>query len=157
MPARTLPNLGLKAFYDLGEDGWKDDQDLNLLKLSVLTQATALGLVAVLPGVPVEGDVYILDETHATNPNEVAVYDDGAWLYIEPLEGWLIYDQDADVFQKFDGAAWTVLATGGGGGGDVEEAPEDDKLYGRKNATWEEIIGGGGGEGSHRPLRQSHH
>lgn len=143
MAARTLPNLGLKAFYDLGEDGWKDDQDLNLLKLSVLTQATANALTVALPGSPVEGDVYILDETHATHPNEVAVFDDGDWVYVEPVEGWLIYDRSADVYQKFDGTEWVVLATGGGGGGgDVEEAPEDGQTYGRKDAAWVPVGGG---------------
>ena len=32
-----------------------------------------------------------------------------------------------------------------GGGGGITEAPIDDKLYGRKNAAWSEIISGGGG------------
>ena len=31
------------------------------------------------------------------------------------------------------------------GGGGIPEAPIDDKLYGRKNAAWSEIISGGGG------------
>lgn len=117
MPARTLPNLGLKAFYDLGEDGWKGDQDLNLLVLSVLVQATVLDKVDAEPGSPADGDIYILDETHATHPNEVAIRDDGAWVYVEPFEGWLIFNQAAAYYEKFDGSVWAELATGGGGGG----------------------------------------
>lgn len=116
MPSRDLPNLALKGFFDLGENGWGDEMSLNLLKLSVLVQATALGKVAADPDAPVDGDVYIFDETHATHPNKVAIRDGGAWVYITPFEGWLIFNQAAGYYEKFDGAAWAELATGGGGG-----------------------------------------
>lgn len=119
MAARTLPNLGLRAFYDLGEDGWKDDQDLGLLKLSVLVQATALDLVDTLPGAPVDGDVYILDETAVANANDIAIYDDAAWVYVTPQTGWLIFDQAEAAYRSFDGTVWAVLETGGGGGAAV--------------------------------------
>lgn len=110
MTARTLPNLGLTAFYDLGEDGWKDDQDLGLLKLSVLVQARALDKVAAEPGAPTLGDVVLLDETHATHPNEIAVWDGEtgaeAWVYFAPNEGWSIYIESLTEYQQFDGAEW---------------------------------------------------
>lgn len=123
MPARTLPNLGLKAGYDPGENGWADDMTLNLLKLSVLSQGYVLSKVAAEPGSPTVGDVHILDETHATHPNEVIVYDgptgEEEWVYIEPNEGWLVYNQAANYYEKFDGTEWAELATGGGGGSPV--------------------------------------
>jgi hypothetical protein len=115
MPARSLPNLALQAFFDLGEDGWKDEMDLNLLKLSVLTQGGVIAKVAADPGVPVNGDVYIFDETHPSNANAVAIRDNGAWVYVTPAEGWLIYDRTAGVFLTFSGAMWGELPTGGGG------------------------------------------
>lgn len=114
MPSRSLPNLGLVAFFDLGEDGWDDDMSLNLLKLSVLTQGTVLEKVAAEPGSPTDGDVVILDETHATHPNEIAIRDDGAWVYVEPHLGWLLYNQDQGYYEKFDGTVWAELETGGG-------------------------------------------
>ena len=117
MAARDLPNLALKGFFDLGEDGWDDEMSLNLLKLSVLVQATALDKVAAEPGAPDDGDVYILDETHATHANAVAIRDDGAWVYVEPFEGWLIFNQADGYYEKFDGMVWAELETGGGGGG----------------------------------------
>lgn len=117
MPARTLPNLGLKAFYDLGEDGWKDDQDLNLLILSVLVQGTVLSKVSATPGAPSDGDVHIFDEDHPTHPNRIAIRDAGAWVYVLPVEGWLVYNQAMNYYERFDGALWAELATGGGGGG----------------------------------------
>ncbi len=112
MPARPLPNLLLQAFFDLGEDGWKDEMDLNLLKLSVLTQAGTSGKFAAEPGAPAAGTIIVLDETHATHPNAVAVYDDGAWVYFTPTEGWLIYNQATDSYLVFSGAVWGPLVTG---------------------------------------------
>jgi hypothetical protein len=116
MPSRPLPNLLLESFFDLGEDGWKDANDLNMLKLSVLVQAGASGKFAAEPGAPAAGDIIVLDETHATHPNAIAVYDDGAWVYFTPSEGWLIYNRATNEYLTYDAAAWTALATGGGGG-----------------------------------------
>lgn len=124
MTVRTLPNLGLRAFYELGEDGWKDDMDLGLLKLSTLVQARALQKVAVEPGAPALGDVVLLDETNATNPNAIAIWDgepgEEAWVYVTPLEGWLIYVESEAEYQSFTGEAWETFSGGGGGGGDPQ-------------------------------------
>lgn len=121
MAARDLPNLGLTAGYDPGENGWGDDMTLNLLKLSVLSQGTVINKVAAEPGAPAAGDTYILDETHATHPNEVIVFDgpvgEEAWVYIVPNEGWLIYNQTANYYEQFNGVSWSEFAGGGGGGG----------------------------------------
>lgn len=117
MPSRPLPNLLLESFFDLGEDNWKDANDLNMLKLSVLAQAGVSEKLAVEPGAPAAGLVILLDETNATHPNAVAVFDDGAWVYFSPNEGWLVYNRSANYYEFFDGAVWAELETGGGGGG----------------------------------------
>lgn len=117
MPSRTLPNLALDAFFDLGEDGWADEVSLNFLKLSVLTQAGAIDKVSATPGSPTSGDVYIFDESHPTEANKIAVYDVDTWKYFTPLEGWLIYNRTANYFELFSGTAWAEFAAGGGGGG----------------------------------------
>lgn len=144
MPSRPLPNLLLQAFFDLGEDGWKDEMDLNMLKLSVLVQGGVSDKVAAEPGAPADGDVVVLDETHATHPNKIAVYDDGAWVYFEPSEGWLVYDRTANAYISFTGAVWDTFAGGGGGGGsasvqteaaDYTLAPGDDGNYIRLTAA----------------------
>lgn len=116
MPARTLPNLGLQGFFDLGEDGWKDEMDLNLLKLSVLTQGGVIDKVSSLPGSPSNGDVYILDETATADANAVAIRDDGAWVFVSPLEGWFVYNRSADRFELFDGTRWDEYTASGGSG-----------------------------------------
>lgn len=124
MASRTLPNLGLIGFFDLGEDGWDDEMSLNLLKLSVLTQGNVLSIESATPGAPTNGDIYIFDGTHPTEPNKVAIRDDGAWIYITPVEGWLLYDKDTGNYMKFDGSAWVILDTGGGGGSEIAVSAE---------------------------------
>lgn len=146
MPSRSLPNLGLQGFFDPGENGWDDEMSLNLLLLSVLTQAGVLEMVSATPGSPSNGDVYLFDETHPTQANKIAIRDDGEWIYVTPLEGWRVYDRNANVLRLFNGTVWAEFTSGGGGGG-IEEAPEDGLLYGRRDAAWEEITGGGGGGG----------
>lgn len=111
--ARTLPNLGLAAFFALGEDGWDDEMSLNLLKLSVLTQGNVISTVSATPGAPADGDVHIFDGTHPTQANKVAIRDDGAWIYLTPVEGWMLYDKTANQFMKFDGAAWAPFTVSG--------------------------------------------
>jgi hypothetical protein len=109
MADRALPNLGLKGFWTLGEDLWKDDHDRNLLLLSVLVQGGVIDKVSATPGVPTDGDVYLYDETHPTDPNKIAIRDAGAWVLVTPLEGWLLYDRTANHFLRFSGTAWTTI------------------------------------------------
>lgn len=112
MASRTLAgSLGLKGDWDLGEDGWKDENDLNLLMLSVLVQGRVKSKVAATPGAPAEGDVHIFSADHPTNPTQIAVYDEGAWKYITPLEGWMIYNEEQAYYEIFDGTVWTAAAT----------------------------------------------
>lgn len=112
MPSRTLPNLGLKAFWSLGEDNYKAEMDANLLALSTLVQGGALDKVAALPGTPADGDVYILDETAGGDANKIAVRDAGAWSYFVPAEGWMLYSQADGNYLKFNGTAWSTLTIG---------------------------------------------
>ena len=116
---RALPNLGLIGFFDLGEDGWDDEMSDNLRRLSVLVQPVVDSILPDLPGAPTDGDVVLLDATNATNPNEIAVRDAGAWVYIEPREGWKVYDATTNADYRFDGAAWVAVTEGGGGGVDL--------------------------------------
>lgn len=105
---RAFPNLSLKGDWDLGEDNWKDDMDSNLLLLSVLVQSRVLDIVAAEPGAPAQGDVYLLNETHATHPNAIAAYDEAAWHYFAPLVGWRVWNVAAGGFMTFGGATWAV-------------------------------------------------
>ncbi len=106
--ARNLPNLGLTAFFALGEDGWNDELDLNFLQLSVATQGVVEALVSVRPSSPTEGTVYLFSETETTQPNKVAIYDNATWKYLTPKNGWLFYDKGASTYRQFNGTLWTA-------------------------------------------------
>ena len=148
---RTLPGLGLKAYWTLGSNGYKPDMDANFLALSALVQPTVLSSVAAVPGSPTDGDMHRL--TGGANDLQIAVRDNGAWTYFVPAEGWLIYDQGANDYLSFDGAAWAVFAGGGAASAtpyDVRTAfvatPGDaeviDRLYMVRDVTFPLNFGG---------------
>lgn len=134
MPAVTYPNLGLKAGFNTGEDGWGADMTRNMILCSVLAQASVIDKVSAVPVSPSDGDVYLLDETAGGNANCVAAQIDGLWVYSgPPQEGWLIYNQAAGYLEKFDGSVWAEYVAPAEG---VEEAPEDGDSYARKDGGW---------------------
>lgn len=106
MTARTLPGLGLSGDWDLGEKNWKDANDLNLVKLSVMVGGCALSLLSALPGSPSEGDIHLLDASAGADANKVAVYDEGAWVLFAVPVGSLMFDIAAGYHRAFDGSAW---------------------------------------------------
>lgn len=134
MASRTLPGLALKGFWLLGEDNYKDEMDLNLLKLSVLVDGGVIDKVDTLPGAPSNGNVYVLDETAGGgNANKIAVRDNGAWVYFAPNEGWMTYNRTADEFLVFNGTEWEVMEAGlpdpAGNGGKFLAVKLDESGY----------------------------
>lgn len=156
---RTLPGIGLTGFWDQGDDTWKAGADENWLKLSVLCQAIAISLVAATPGAPANGDVHLFTAAHPTQPNKVAVRDNGAWVYFTPSEGWEFYNLADNLMYQFDGAAWSVMASGGGatafaGLTDVDMtgiADGDIPVWDAGAGKFLPGAGGGGGGGSGAP------
>ena len=73
------------------------------------------------PGTPADGDRYIVGSSAtgewAGHDLEIAAYQDGAWAYYVPGEGWIVWIADEDLAVAWDGAAWSALSSGGGGGG----------------------------------------
>lgn len=118
---RTLAGaLGLTGDWDLGENDWKDANDLNLLKLSVMVGKVVASRVSADPGAPAEGECHICEADHATQPNMVSCFDEGAWHYFNAPEGyklWSIADAKEYQFTAAGGWAEVVAASGGGGSG----------------------------------------
>lgn len=112
MAPRTLPGLGLSGFWTLGEDGWKDAMDYNLLLLSAITQGKAISRVTALPGSPTDGDIYIVPAAAGAHPDEIAVRDNGAWVYIVPVEGDKMWVNNENIYVVYDGADWKPMAAG---------------------------------------------
>lgn len=105
---RQVPGLGLYAFWTPGSDGWDAQMDGNLRTLSVLVQASVLDRVASLPGSPSDGDIYLL--TSGANDKQIALRDNGAWVYLVPAEGWQIWVKDEDIYYHYDGTNWIAAA-----------------------------------------------
>jgi len=120
MPSRTLPNLGLTGFWDLGEDGWKPGMDINLQTLSALVQLSVIsGSISTPPGAPVDGDSYIVGPAptgawtgHAT---KIAAWLSSAWVIFTPRAGWVSWVNATSALSVFNGTVW--VSVGGGGGG----------------------------------------
>lgn len=102
-------------------------------KALVMIQALLQGAVALQnapPGVPGEGDLYIVGTAPtgawATHANHLAVWYGGAWLFVPGFdstgtaismgtaqEGLTVYRQDTNALVVWDGAAWVTLSAGG--------------------------------------------
>jgi hypothetical protein len=102
-----LPGLGVVGEWDPGDNGWSGDMNHVLRLVSALVQAAVLGRESVLPS-PTAGDIYIYTGT-GTYENHIAICVNSAWVYLTPREGWLVYDQDENVFVTFDGTEWVEL------------------------------------------------
>lgn len=111
MPNRALNNLGLNTDWDLGEDGWKAGMDYNLLLLDTLAQPRVIDIGQNSPpGSPSAGDVHVVGTSPSGDwldrPNAIAVYDDGAWTLVDPLDGWRVHNLADGRRYKFDGTTW---------------------------------------------------
>lgn len=153
MAERTLPGIGLKAYWPEGTDHWGDDNDINLRLLSALVQCGVINTVAAEPGSPADGDMYLLSGT--ANAKKIAIRDNGAWVYFAPAEGWWIYDKTANSYLSYDGAAWGAFSGGGDladlGDVDLTTPPTDGQglIWNDADSKWEAgDVGSGGGGGS---------
>jgi hypothetical protein len=111
MAARTLPNIGLTAYWPLGDDTWKDGMDANMFALSILAQLVADEFVEGEPA-GAEGKVVL-----TLNAAPIGIYENGAWHYVNAKEGWRAWVKSEDALYVFNGAGWEVVTAGGGGGG----------------------------------------
>jgi hypothetical protein len=67
------------------------------------------------PGAPADGDRYLVASSAAGawsgQDGKIAAWQDGAWSFHAPREGWFIWIADEGSFEIFDGAGWTGGAT----------------------------------------------
>ena len=118
MPAGPTPNLDIDRM-DEGESGVvRFNEALDSLdcvvQLSVINQTTTAQ-----PGSPNEGDRYLIAATATGadwtgHDNEVGCFVNSQWVFLVPVEGWLMYDETLDTLFSYDGAVWN--AEGGAGG-----------------------------------------
>jgi hypothetical protein len=73
------------------------------------------------PASPVEGSRYIV-AAEATDDwfgqsNKIAAYQDGAWAFYAPKDGWLAWVVSENILIVYEAAGWSALPSGSGGGG----------------------------------------
>ena len=114
MAASTEPRSGLKYGWSLGESGWNDEMDANLLAIGRFGMHLSIkdrDLTAP-PGSPAAGDTYIPKATAtgawAGKENNVAIWDGAAWVFGVPRKGWLAYIEDEEVLSAFKAAGWSA-------------------------------------------------
>lgn len=110
MPSRILPGLGLTAYWDLGSNGWNVEHDPDTRLVSVLCQCRVLSRSTTLPLAPSGGEVLIAPIDDPTNPNDIALWDDSAWVYLVPQDGFLAYVVDEQQYVRWDAGVGSWVA-----------------------------------------------
>ena len=133
----TSPNLQL-AYLMAAQSQKHVTYNEAMRALDVLVQQAVLDKdLAAAPASPADGDRYIVAAgptgAWAGQAGKIAAYQDGAWAFYSPREGWLAWVADEDVLYVHDGAGWDELAVAGGGGGAALDAlgaltPAADRL-----------------------------
>jgi len=110
MPERIMPGLGLRAFYDPGQQNWGANVSEDLRLLSAMVQARAISRATTLPVTGIAGDIYLVPAGAPTDANAVAIWDGAvgaeAWVFIIPQTRWQVWIADEVRHVRFDGAAW---------------------------------------------------
>lgn len=129
MPGETTPNLQLP--YIMAAQSQKHVTHNEAIRaLDAIVQLSALdrGLSAP-PGPPADGDRYIVaagaSGAWLGQSGKIAAFQDGAWMFYAPEEGWISWVADENLAVVYDGAGWTTLSSGGGGGGGLADVVED--------------------------------
>ena len=111
MASRIIPGISLRAFWDLGESGWKAGMDENIWRLSFLVQSRVLGVVETLPPGPEEGDRYILNNDVLPYDQHIMVFDQALWVPILPEDRFVVFNTENDSLMYFNeaGNTWVSL------------------------------------------------
>lgn len=114
MPPRIMPGLGLRSFWDVGENDWGGARSEDLRKLSVVAAGRVLSRTTELPTTGSQGDVYIVPDSASTDAKKVAAWDNGAWVTFTPAAGWEFWVEDETAHYYYNGTAdaWTSRAGG---------------------------------------------
>ncbi len=94
-----------------------------LRKLDALVQISVTDRdLAAAPAAPLEGARYIVAAAPtgvwAGHAGKIAAWQDGAWAFYQPRQGWLAWIEDEGIAVVFNGTAWTAI-----GGGSVNPTP----------------------------------
>jgi hypothetical protein len=117
----STPNLGLP--YIMAAQSQKHVTHNGAIRaLDAVVQLSVLDRnLGAPPSSPAEGGRYIVAASPSGawsgHAGKVAAYQDGAWMFYVPSEGWIAWVADEDIAVVWTGSAWGSLVTGEGGGG----------------------------------------
>ena len=87
-----------------------------LMRIDALTHLSVSARVDAPSGGSVEGARYLVSPSpsgvFAGHADQIAIYQDGGWLYLTPKLGWRVYVEDAFSRRVHDGGAWREIASG---------------------------------------------
>jgi len=122
MAASTENRFGLQYGWALGESGWKDGMDANLLKLGrfgVHLSVKNRNLTAP-PVSPTAGDTHIVAAGAtggwAGHDTHVALWDGSAWQFAVPRSGWRADVEGEDIQVRFRSGVWGAYPGSAGSG-----------------------------------------
>ena len=72
--------------------------------------------LAAPPGAPAEGDRYLVaagaSGEWTGQTARIAAFQDGAWAFYVPRDGWIVWVADENIALVYDGGAWSTLVGG---------------------------------------------
>ncbi|MEM6499038.1 MAG: DUF2793 domain-containing protein, partial [Pseudomonadota bacterium] len=94
-----------------------------LRKLDAIVQLSVIDRdLTTPPSTPSDGDRYIVavggEAEWADQASSIAAYQDGAWAFYSPNEGWLAWIDDEDILVAWDGNSWITASASSDNGGD---------------------------------------
>lgn len=91
-----------------------------LNRLDALVQPVVESTVVSTPPVsPLPGEAWLVPSgaagAWAGHGDEIAAWQDGAWTFFDPAEGWQVFDRASGTLRIFSGSTWVVVAATGAG------------------------------------------
>ncbi|MEX2126980.1 MAG: DUF2793 domain-containing protein [Xanthobacteraceae bacterium] len=110
------PNLAL-PFIEAAQSQKHVTHNDALRIIDAVVQLAVAGVTSAPPGAPADGERHIVgpapSDAFAGHENEIAVWQDGAWVFLTPQVGWRAWDADADLLRIWNGSAWIEFTTAG--------------------------------------------
>jgi hypothetical protein len=121
MTAKIEPRNGIKHTWSLGENGWNEGMDENLLKIGLVGMHLSVidKDISTPPGAPTDGDSYLVGPTATGSwaglENQIVVYDTdiAGWRAYAPRKGWLCFVEDEDTICIYKSSSWETYSSGG--------------------------------------------
>jgi hypothetical protein len=114
MSASQAENLGLNYKWSLGESGWNQQMDENLVALDALVLISVKSVTATPPGTPAGGDRYIVGASAtgawSGKDGQIAQWDSvaRAWNFYVPKQGWEVRADDTHQSWIYHSGAWAL-------------------------------------------------